>query len=101
ADSLALGYDANGRINSSNGIATAHDAAGRMMSVTYAPGLIVTYTYDNVGRLAEVKDWVSGSTKLAWDDAHQLVSMTRPNGAVTTNTYDKDGRLSGMTETTA
>jgi len=98
---LALAYDANGLISSSNGIAITRDAEGRMTGVTYAPGVTVTYSYNNAGLLTEVKDWVGGSTTFTWNDARQLTSMTRPNGAVTSYTYDKNGSLAGTSESTA
>jgi RHS repeat-associated protein len=58
----------------------------------------VRYSYDCRGLLAEIADWVGGSTKFTYDDARQLVSIERPNGVVTRYAYDADGHLTGIGE---
>lgn len=94
---LALDYDGDHRVISSNGIASTRDGAGRLSTVTYAPGKVVTYKYNNLGELAEVDDWVGGVTKFQYDAAHELTAVTRPNGCTTQYSYDQDGRPIGKT----
>ena len=92
ATGLALSYDANSRITGSNGLQIARDSAGRIASITYAPGKVVQYGYDNRGLLTKVTDWVGGTSTFTYDAAHQLVSRTLPNGVSESYTYDSDGR---------
>jgi RHS repeat-associated protein len=100
-DNLALAYDARGRIISSNGIAVTRDGAGRITTVTYGPGLVVTYKYNSVGLLAEVDDWVGGATKLQYDAAHRLAAVQRPNGTAAQYVRDANGRVINKIYTTA
>jgi RHS repeat-associated protein len=95
---VTLVRDAAGRIVSSNGLTIGRDAVGRVSSVTYAAGIVVTYTRDARGLITQVADWAGGVTKLAYDDARRLISITRPNGVVTQLTYDKNSRLSASIE---
>jgi RHS repeat-associated protein len=95
ANNVALSYDALDRITSSNGLAITY-AGGRIGSVTYAPGLTVTYT-STAGGLT-ITDWAGGSLTIANNDAGQIASVTRANGVVTQYTYDADGRVASITE---
>ncbi len=94
---FSINYDA-GRIVASNGLAIARDPAGRIASISYAPGRTVNYTYDSRGLLAGVSDWAGGSVKFTSDAAHRLVSAVRANGVATQYTYDNNGRLASMTD---
>ncbi|SPF53345.1 hypothetical protein SBA4_5580015 [Candidatus Sulfopaludibacter sp. SbA4] len=91
---VALGLDANGLVNLSNGVGATHDAANRLASITYAPGKTVTYTYDLRGLLFQVADWLGGITAFTYDAARQLTSIVFPNGVREDYTYDPDGRRS-------
>jgi RHS repeat-associated protein len=95
ANNIALSYDAGDRITSSNGLAITY-AGGRIGSVTYEPGLTVTYA-STAGGLT-ITDWAGGSVTIANNDAGQIASVTRANGVVTQYTYDADGRVSSITE---
>src|ERR1019366_7979068 len=88
--------DAMGHAVNVNGIGLTYTAAGRLATLTYAPGKTVTYAYDNAGRLSSVGDWVDGQTNFAYDAASRLASLTYPNGVATTYSYDGNGRLSGI-----
>jgi RHS repeat-associated protein len=96
---MSLAYDAAGRLVSSNGLTIALDAVGRMLSVTYAPGKTVTYTYSARGLLTLVSDWAGGSIAFAYDNAARLISMTRSNGVTTQYGYDQDSQVASITET--
>jgi RHS repeat-associated protein len=95
ANNVALSYDALDRITSSNGLAITY-AGGRIGSVTYEPGLTVTYA-STAGGLT-ITDWAGGSVTIANNDAGQIASVTRANGVVTQYTYDADGRVASITE---
>jgi len=93
AANLSLAYDRAGRIVTSNGLQIERDDAGRILSVTYAAGKTVRYTYDARGLLTRVADWIGGLTELTFDDARQLTALTRPNGVREEYTYDRNARL--------
>lgn len=90
---LTLARNLNGWLTQSNGLAIAWDAAGRIASITYGAGKVVTYTYNNRGLLTTVTDWIGGATTLAYDDARELISISYPNGVSEAYTYDADSRL--------
>jgi RHS repeat-associated protein len=98
ATGLTFQYDASGLLSNSNGLAITRDKAGRVATVTLAPGKAITYTYDRRGLATSVADWAGGTTSLKWDDDGRLVSITRPNGVVTTYAYDADGDVSSIQE---
>jgi len=98
APGLMLSYNAEHQITGSNGLDITVDADGRAISITYAVGKTVNYTYTPVGLLGSVTDWIGGSTTFTYDAAHQLILMKRPNGLGTAYTYDPDGNLASITE---
>ena len=73
------------------------DAAGRIASVTYAPGKTVNYTYNNRGLLSQVTDWVGGNTTFTYDAAGELTAMAFANGVNQAYTWDADGRVLTLT----
>ncbi|MDE3164291.1 MAG: hypothetical protein KGN36_00650, partial [Acidobacteriota bacterium] len=75
-----------------NNFAIAHDDAGRLSSVTYAPGQVARYVYNSVGMLSEIDDWAGGRTIFTYDAARQLTARTMANGTREDYTYDADGR---------
>jgi RHS repeat-associated protein len=95
ANNVALSYDALDRITGSNGLAISY-GGGRIGSVTYEPGLTVTYASTAAG--LTITDWAGGSATIANNDAGQIASVTRANGVVTQYTYDADGRMASITE---
>ena len=96
ADGVTIQRDVMGHAVTVNGIALTYTAAGRLATLSYAPGKVVTYGYDNAGRLSSVGDWVGGQTSFAYDAAGRLTGLTYPNGVATTYSYDGNGRLSGI-----
>ncbi len=93
ADNVTIKRDAKDQPTNINGIAITLDGAGRLATLTYAPGKTITYAYNNSGRLTTITDWVGGKTSLTYDGASRLVTLTYPNGVVTTYSYDADGRV--------
>jgi RHS repeat-associated protein len=96
ADGVTIQRDVMGHPVNVNGIALTYTVAGRLATLTYAPGKTVTYAYDNAGRLASVGDWVGGQTTFTYDAASRLAGLTYPNGVGTTYSFDANGRLSGI-----
>jgi RHS repeat-associated protein len=96
ADGLTIQRDAMGHAVNVNGMALTYTAAGRLATLTYAPGKTVTYAYDNAGRLSSVGDWVGGQTTFSYDAASRLAGLTYPNGVATTYSFDANGRLAGI-----
>ena len=95
ANNISLSYDALDRITGSNGLAITYAGRG-IGSVTYEPGLTVTYA--SVPGGLTITDWAGGTVTIAYNDAGQAASITRANGVVTQYTYDADGRISSITE---
>jgi RHS repeat-associated protein len=93
---FSFAYDAARRMSSSNGLAIARDDDGRVVSVTYGPGKVVTYAWDGRGRLASVSDWAGGGMTFTRDATGRAVSATRSNGVGTTWEYDADGHLTAV-----
>ena len=100
-NNLTRGYDANGRLSTSNGIAITRDAGGRITAMTLAAGKTVHYAYDANGQVTSVSDWNSGATTFSYDQAGRLMAITRPNGVNGSYTWDDDARLIGLSEGSA
>lgn len=98
ATGVTLAWDARGDLVDSNGIVIARDGAGRIATVTYAPGKGVEYAYDARGRLTSVSDWAGGGATFAYDAAGRRTAITRSNGTVTTFVHDADGAVTGITD---
>lgn len=93
---VTLGYDAESRITSSNGMsATRRPHGGELASVTLAPGKTVTYGFDGAGRVTSVTDWIAGTPAMtfSYDAAGQRTGATRANGVPSSWSYDGQGRL--------
>jgi RHS repeat-associated protein len=101
ATGVTLAYDAAGRMVGSNGLAIARDPAGRIISITYAPGKVVNYTYDQRGLPAQVTDWTGASISISFDAAGRLVSLARPNGVNTLLGYDANSKIASISEQSA
>lgn len=95
ADGLDLGYDASGAVIRSNSLTMTRDALGRITSIQYGPGKVVTYTYEDCmcDLVKTVTDWNGDTTSFAYDDAEHLIAIHRPNGIRTQYEYDKNGLL--------
>ncbi len=95
---LVISYDIRGGIMDSNGIGVTRDNAGRIQTMTLAPGKAVTYAYNSCGLVSQVADWAGGATTLVYDDAERLTTLVRPNGITTTYSYDNDNMVIGISE---
>jgi RHS repeat-associated protein len=62
-----------------------YDPAGRLATLTYPDGEVVTDTYAADGNLNSVSNYVSS---MSWSPAGQLMSLTDSNGAKTAYSYD-------------
>ena len=104
---LAWSYDALGRRTGESfagcTMASAYDAAGRRVRLTWADGFFVTYVWSVTSELTEAREngAASGVGRLAlygYDDLRRRVSLTRGNGLVTSYAYDAASRLSETTQ---
>ena len=103
-------YDANGNLT------RATDRKGQVTTLQYDPlnrttqigfgttensGTIsyqstITYTYDSIGRVAEITDSQSGALRYTYDTRDRVLSETSAQGTVS-YTYDSAGRPRSMT----
>ena len=79
-------YSPGGRLTSrlwARGILTkySYDAAGQLSAIAYSDGTpSVSYTYDRLGRRAQIASGPNCCTTLAYNDAGQLLSETHGEG---------------------
>jgi RHS repeat-associated protein len=84
-----------------------YDAMGRIKRIDYHDGSFTEYTYDNVGRLLNVSDSVSGQISFVYNDfgcttcssgrgQDRIAQVTTPLGTIN-YTYDELGRRKTMT----
>jgi RHS repeat-associated protein len=95
---MALGYDENGNVATSNGIVVGHDADDRIETVELAPGKTVTYRYDDRGMLTSIEDWMGQAVTFTNDESGLLDAISRANGVNTSLGYDVAGRLDTIEE---
>ncbi|MGE4029905.1 MAG: RHS repeat domain-containing protein [Thermoleophilia bacterium] len=104
--------------------AYAYDGRGRVVSVTQPDGLVIDYryesdtvplvteilvdgatwlawTYDDAGRVTEVRDAAGATVTQEWDESDQLVRQQAPLGAARQFRYQKAGRLAALLERNA
>jgi RHS repeat-associated protein len=98
-------YDQHGRVltkaQATGGMtfttAMSYDAAGRLMSVTYPSGAVITLSYDAAGRISGLSSGgaalVSGVTYFPFGPA---AAWTQGNGSRYSRTFDQDGRIAGI-----
>ncbi len=92
ADGVSIKYDGAGRVIQYNEFEITRDDAGRIATITYAPGQVARYTYNNLGLLAQIEDWAGGKVTFTYDAARQLTSKAFANGVKEDYTYDLNGR---------
>jgi RHS repeat-associated protein len=88
-----LSYDAAGNITSRTKcvqglcytLGFTYDGLGRVRSVTYPDGEVVTYDYDTQGRLASVSGYADS---FAYNARGKLLTAAYANGTITTFSYD-------------
>ncbi|MCZ7658027.1 MAG: DUF6531 domain-containing protein [Xanthobacteraceae bacterium] len=90
-------HDAAGRLVASGAsgrmVRYAHDANGRLESISAPDGDVWKLDYDAAGRLAGAASRAGPAFKLAYDAAGDLVSVEDARGARREAAYDKAGRL--------
>ena len=101
AQTLTFSYDALGRNLTQGGplgtVSYQYDLAGRRTRMTWPDTFYVTYGYDALGELTEIKE--SGTTSLTgfnYDDLGRRTSLTRGNGVTTSYSYDAASRLTSL-----
>jgi len=90
-------YDALGRLTGisdplGHQLDLTYDDAHRLTAVTGATGL-VRYTYDDLGRVAQVVGPMGQTTGYEYDGRGNLTQVAEANGAVTCYEYDGRGNL--------
>ncbi|MCU7936939.1 MAG: type IV secretion protein Rhs [Candidatus Thiodiazotropha sp. (ex Dulcina madagascariensis)] len=105
SDITSYGYNAQGRRTSiTNALGhitqiTAHDAAGRPLTMVSPNGLTTTLSYDARGRLTQQTrsdGTTSRTTQYAYDAVGNLTQVTQPDGSFLSYEYDLAHRLIGM-----
>ena len=74
----------------------SHDPLGRVTTITYPGGKVLSNGYDALGRLTNQTDWASHQTSYAYDAADRLISRVYPNGVVQSDSFDTAGRIAGL-----
>ena len=98
-------YDQHGRVLSkkqtSGGLTfktvMSYDTAGRLATITYPSGAVITLSYDTAGRVSSLK---SGAAALVSDVGYlpfgPAESWTQGNGGVYSRAFDQDGRIDSI-----
>jgi RHS repeat-associated protein len=74
----------------------AYDALGRVATLKYPDGKMLTNNYDALSRLTNQVDWAGRQMSYTYDKANRLILRTYPNGIVQTNSFDNDGRVTDL-----
>jgi RHS repeat-associated protein len=95
-------YDSRDRLNSKvtpQGTLTyTYDVASNVRTInsSNANGVSITYTYDELNRLASVSDVTAGSAAYAYDEVGNLLSVLNSNGVRSAYTYNSLNRLTNL-----
>ena len=74
-----------------------YTAAGRISTLTYpGDGHVVTYNYDEHGRLQQISDWLGNTTTYSYDVLDRVVQVDLPNGTKQITTYDGRGDIASI-----
>ena len=84
-------YNAPGTVSRETAVYT-YDALGRPTTVTYASGVIVSYTYDAHGNVAAVSA-PGGTTRYVYDAQDRVTDISRPDGTREILLYDALGNI--------
>ncbi|MBM4430318.1 MAG: RHS repeat protein, partial [Chloroflexi bacterium] len=103
AEGIQLGYNEVGQVASTRDgtvtFAATYDDGGRLRTVTYGPGLTVTYEYETRGLLRRVSDNLSGAwVQMTYDANARLVGVQRSSGLNATLGWDAASRLVSLQE---
>ena len=107
---ISYTYEAHGRLASETrviGAATfltqyGYDPLGRLTSITYPSGLILTYSLDTLGRVSGITSTRNGQaasllSNVTYEPFGEVAAFTFGNGQTSTRSRDKDGRINGYT----
>ena len=95
-------YDANDNLVAGNNnqisLSYTYDTRDRLMTKTIDTwGKTITYTYDNTGNVAIMKDADNGTTNYTYDAMDRLTNLQNPFAETTTFNYDLAGRKTKTT----
>ena len=76
----------------------AYDSIGRLWTVTDAKGKTMTYAYDTMNRIKEVKDALDGITRFSYDLIGNLRYVTDAKSQIIRYEYDERDRIKKMTD---
>lgn len=100
-----LAYDAMDRVQQYTDafyktVRYTYDGGGRLTSLTYPDGKMLTNRYDKLNQLTNQVFQFSAqqafTNNYAYDKAGRLIRRAYPNGVVQTNSYDAAGHLAGL-----
>jgi len=87
------------------GVQYGYDLVGRLSSVSY-PGAVslsgpagISRTYDGVGRMTSVTDWLNRTSTFVYDPDGNLTSINYSDGTTAVMTYDNADRSTSRTDT--
>jgi RHS repeat-associated protein len=66
----------------------SHNLAGALSSMTYPSGRTVSYNYDGAGRVNEVVNYTSSTTKIGYAPHGAIASIVLKNGLTETTTFN-------------
>jgi RHS repeat-associated protein len=106
-DSITYVYDALGRTTSEGTFSSTktmqYDIAGRMTRFTWSDGFYVNYDYDVTGAVTRIRE--NGATsgigvlvRYSYDNLGRRTTINRGNGTATTYSYDPVSRLSAFVQ---
>ncbi len=79
-----------------------YDGLGRVTSLTYPGGKILSQEFDNRSRLVRqttAANWGSHTLTYTWDKEGRLTGQTYPNGMIRSASYDDSGRQTSLSYT--
>ena len=94
-------YTALGDVATHQGVTYTYDPAGRVKTVTYPSGAVVTSHYDSTGQVSQVELTVDGQTQVLADGISYhpfgpVANLTYGNGATLTQAVDQAYRFSTL-----
>jgi len=109
SDSSGLTYDSNGHIarqdttvyGTTYSALWNYDGAGRLSTMTYPSGMVLTYHYDATGRVSSIStnlpSWPTLASGFLYQPAtERMYAYVAGNGIVQATTLDTDGRIASI-----
>jgi RHS repeat-associated protein len=82
---------------STHNVGYSYDRDGRRIAMVDGTGT-TTYTYDQIGRLAQSMNGAGASVGYGYDLRGNMTSLTYPGGTAVTRTFDAGGRLTSVAD---